>query len=59
MIRNLEQYIHCALLLSTTNRKNPENIAIETNKINLAQREPMKKESETAIETCLQQLNNF
>ena len=59
MIQNQEQYIHRVFLLSTINRKILTNIIIETNKTNLAQGELMKKKSETTIETCLQQLNNF
>ena len=54
MIQNLEQYIHRALLLSaisSSNRKIPASIAIETNRTNLAQGEPIKRERETTIES--------
>ena len=54
MIHNLEQYIHRALLLAaitSSNKKIPASIVIETNQTNLAQGEPMKKESETTIES--------
>ena len=45
--------------ITSSNKKIPANIVIETNKTNLAQGEPMKKGSKTTIESCLQQLNNF